>query len=227
MAVIVYFTAPELPVALVRNPKCASSAIKIALWQAIDDARGVTTFDGQPHGFHGTGPWDTSPNASHGKEVFAVVRDPFKRLYSGFESKMTGRGDRVIALWRLIGGETKGDFADFIRLLSKMPPNKLNTHWRPQVINVPEKVDRIFRLEEPDVVNAYLMDKIGRSMGVFRKSQYTMPYQQAYTPELEEIVRHIYAKDFARFNYPDRIAAGTEDHVSLARPGGEMGGGAS
>lgn len=202
MAILI--TAPELPIAFAENPKAGCSAVKIALWHAIDAARGgPTTYRGNPH--TRDGPWYACDQSPTGKETFGVVRDPFARLYSAFHSKLRGRTETTLERWRQMGADRCGGFADFVRLLPSIPANALDRHWRPQKDNIPAGTNRLFRLEAADELEAYLLERIGQPLGVFRVSHYVVPLVDAYTEECEAITRHVYAADFERFGYSERI----------------------
>jgi hypothetical protein len=201
------FTAPELPVTFVQNPKAGCTSVKEAMWKSIDRRGGVPTFVGRPP--PGPGPWMPDPRpAAMEKETFAVVRHPLARLYSAYWNKIRMPAGREafasvekLRHWRDLNIATDPGLGGFLDLISTSPPDQLDMHWRPQHLNLTDRIDNLFKLERPEVLAAYLNDKLGEQLGQSRSSTYSIPIQEAFTPTILAKAVALYAEDFLRFGY--------------------------
>jgi len=136
---------------------------------------------------------------------FTFVRNPFDRLVSCWFDK--SQREKMFNPFTRYGLYHKMPFGEFVKIVCNMPDNRANQHWRRQTydlmiddkILVPEFVGRYERLHEdwkviqervsglPDLPHANKADH--------------KPYQEYYTPEIQDIVSHRYAQDLKVLNY--------------------------
>ena len=123
---------------------------------------------------------------------FALVRNPFSRLYSLWCNKVTPEIDEFVFPK---GGRVRQgmSFADFVRIVLKIPHNRANAHYALQSSLIPEGVQAI-RIEECG----------GLLRGLLPLRNYTGAgehWKGAYTPELIKPVYQYYKRDFIQFRY--------------------------
>lgn len=161
-----------------------------------------------------------------GYTFFTVVRNPYDRVLSAFLNKVA-LGEkgidsrkprfRVVPGW---GEATPAGFAEFVAFLDRGGLSH-DRHWWPQcdlLIMPPEHFDLIGRLETLPEDMARLLTMIGRDPDHARALEKPHPLEasqphkitgatskraQFYTPDLERVVRRLYARDFATFGYPE------------------------
>jgi len=165
---------PELKVLYGNNPKCACSTAKASLWRKLDEVTGQETFD--PKRVHNPkGPF-FSELEDHKKysssdvlkaNSFSIVRNPYTRALSAYFDKV-GSDCKDKRLWRLLSerydiriSATKDDisFYDFLRILRSDVAEVVDTHFRPQHLNLylgHMTWDALLRLERPAEVSDYL-----------------------------------------------------------------------
>jgi len=201
---------PALGVVYVNNAKAGCSTIKQSLWIASG-----APYGGDPHARDGA-PFKFDVVASaesfeafRAAPAFSVVRNPFARVLSGYLEKtqrhatMRGVGAKLAARY----GEDVADlgFADFLARLAADDPWAIDQHFCPQVVNlmVPHVAYRhIGHLERLGETFAWLGiagETYGRhSMGA--ASRLAAYYEDGRAVDL---VRRLYAADFARFGYSE------------------------
>lgn len=156
---------------------------------------------------------------------FTVVRNPYDRVLSAFLNKVAlgekgidSRKPRFRAVpgW---GQATPEGFAKFVAFLDNGGLLH-DRHWWPQrelLIIPPERFDLVGRLETLPEDMARLLTMTGRDPERARALEKPHPLEasqplkitgatakraQFYSPELEEVVQRLYARDFSSFGYP-------------------------
>jgi len=153
-------------------------------------------------------------------ETFSFVRDPLQRFISGFLNKVFTAGDPHYFGYRdqltsLYGidlspeADPRQSIVAFARLIAATKKQgTIDVHFRPQHLNLAIDsrftVETILRLEEPEAMQAFC----ARWVGVERAKELLairMNERPKYTnhdvlsDELIDLVRTIYAKDYAVF----------------------------
>lgn len=200
--------AASLGVAYVNNAKAGCSTIKQSLWIASG-----LPYGGDPHARQGS-PFKFDVVASaegfadfRAARLFSVVRNPFARALSAYLDKTQRRGGMRTVGARL--AERYGDdvtglgFADFLARLSADDPWAIDQHFCPQAVNlmVPHLAyAHIGRLERLDETFAWL----GIAPATFDRhaagaaDRLAAHYDDGRAVDL---VRRLYAADFALFGY--------------------------
>jgi hypothetical protein len=188
------YTAPELAIALLQVGKAASTAIKTAMWRAVARARG------EPELAEDWPKLNKLPRAelraAIAKETFMVVRDPLERFWSAYHNKILGRDPGVLArLTRRYGAVEALGPDEFARLIADDPDEVADRHFCPQtVLRRGVRIDRWFRYERLDEVDAYLRERIGEPLGVANVNR-SKP-AMTFAPETEARLRRYYAEDY-------------------------------
>jgi sulfotransferase famil protein len=200
---------PNLPVVYISNPKAGCSTIKHSLktTQAAAYARSGTAFQltNDPHVADDClRKFQLRPEACRDRYLISCVRNPFSRALSGFLDKVT---DADTPLLPDFGYRRLDDFDEFLRVLAASDPRQLNSHFRPQHINLdlPRiRYDAIFYLENIAVLPRYLSALCPdfelntfapHSRGAAGK------LRRHYTDRSADLVRKIFAEDFELFGY--------------------------
>jgi glycosyltransferase involved in cell wall biosynthesis len=160
---------------------------------------------------------------------FAVVRNPFKRIFSAWQSKVLLKEPLQIAAYK--GAEflnypvedrfaVARAFEAFLEYLVKYEaPNFCDVHWTPQysLLN-PSLIDysMISKIEDLDSLRvalaAHLGDEIRDPFGLKPANESLIPYRREFfTARSEELVRTMYKKDFDFFGYDQALPADRED----------------
>jgi hypothetical protein len=138
---------------------------------------------------------------------FAIVRNPYTRLYSAYRYNF----DHYSTLY--------GSFGDFIRLLPEVAVDSarlLGSHLIPQThyveVDGRQVVDYVGRFEEIGAVAAYLNERLSRLAPLVRPLVPQQPagpfdYPALYDDEMVRIMQSVYRSDFDMFGYPDTPAA--------------------
>lgn len=158
---------------------------------------------------------------SGGYFCFAVVRNPFTRIFSAWSDKIVkGRHDntrhsladpniycRVIANLE----DARASFEAFVACLHDTPGMfRSNRHWMPQFLLLrPDllRYDCITQLENPHALQAALAGILGADFkdplqGERPKNTSPLSYHPDFiTPKAAEYIRALYADDFACFGY--------------------------
>lgn len=156
--------------------------------------------------------------------VFAVVRHPAARLWSGWQSKFLLREPHFAAHypeapWPRIPGSTQDvveDFLTFVRALDQEPEQPIfhDRHFRSQ--------SRLLRTDRVPYSRIYQTAEFGdlmrdlenhlRPLGLeemprLRRSNETplLPVRGLFTPEVTETIQRQYGEDFEQFGYPDVV----------------------
>jgi hypothetical protein len=189
------FTAPELPIAFVQIGKTASTAIKQAMWRAVARARGDADLAEDWPRLGRLAPEDRA--AELAKETFTVLRDPLERFWSAYHSKMGGR-DVVISakLAARYGVAEDVGLDQLARLIAEDPEGVGDRHFAPQAALLSGlRIDRWFRYERLDEVDAYLRDRIDEPLALANVNP-DKP-GMAMAPETETLLRRYYSDDYA------------------------------
>lgn len=148
--------------------------------------------------------------------IFALVRNPFSRLVSAFESKVrlrepgfSDRSKRWVALE--VGSDVRATFADFVREAIDLYGRKMREHhFMPQhELLLPELIpySRVFRLEEfaafEKTFFAHLRDKgvTGKLAFQERNRSYYPNWRLYYDEPTARRVAAFYARDFELYGY--------------------------
>lgn len=149
---------------------------------------------------------------------FSFVRNPFTRILSCYLDKINGAGtiygvSEKLIFRKDIGVSTEENinFLDFLRIISKQSPNKMNIHWRPQsTILADEKIHYhyIGRFEFFQRDFSYVLMKIGIENPTeaikIRKNHEThslSKIKEYFAREEIKIIQDIYGLDFLRYGY--------------------------
>lgn len=227
------FVFPEHRLLYVETPKVACTSIKAALLVLSGSTvQGLST-DQLPRPFpeaavHDRRIFPASSLADLGQvdlaEVltapgwirFCLVRDPFSRVFSAWESKVFfGDPGMLDRFQRLGSGDQYSDgnldiratFCAFVEDLAKRQEFYLeDMHFRPQcrVIHV-EAVPYtdIVRLDEMERFLVRLGSHLGQPIVVPRVNEgLGIPWQQNYDARAISLISELYAEDVARFDFP-------------------------
>lgn len=157
--------------------------------------------------------------------TFALVRNPFTRILSGYLNKIVDR--RPPSVWWQFAREHGFDaaarendmsFIDFLRIIDLDCDETINAHFRPQYLNLVLPFSRpsfVGRLEEFDKVQGFLAERgVAKMEQKGAATNTSSRLQQLYTPEAEAIVARKFADDFRLFGYSPKLS----DVRSLLEP---------
>ena len=153
-------------------------------------------------------------------QSFSFVRDPVKRLVSGFLSKVFSDDDPHMRGMRdFLTSECGIDlspeadpakscvaFANWIAMQPDL--RQIDRHFRPQWLNLRSDsrytVNTILRLEDKEAMNAFFKQWLGAEKAAwflsFKFNEHTQyKHEQVVSDELKSIVKKIYAKDYELF----------------------------
>ena len=205
------------------NPKVGCSTVKNALWTAIagdhppDRNRKV-------HGLEGSPFVNTLVDAERVRKafVFTFVRNPFQRLVSAYLNKVLAKRDRVWPGFARNHGLNPQDpisFAAFVEIISAIPPEQHDPHWRPQYLNTQYPLVRPNLIADLDAMDAELPRVLARlfpgKAGVLNstpqrnqgtKARNIWRDHYADTATVARVLA-LYGPDFAAFGYPTAVAA--------------------
>lgn len=150
---------------------------------------------------------------------FGVVRNPYKRLFSAWQSKLVLREplqivpytelsffNRPLDSWEDISASFEG----FLRHLAlNEAPQYWDHHWRPQeAILRPDLIeyDIISQLENTQELTSALLSRTGKGVpspfAIRRANESLIPYQREFlTPTAVQLIQELYSGDFERFDY--------------------------
>lgn len=208
------------------NPKAACSTIKHSLWKAADRLTGKNTYKEDIHDRKGS-PFvedlfarnTYSRDALADARIFSVVRNPYVRILSAYLDKIGGDPE----VWRPFAkrfgirlgvGQAQLTFADFLRVIVSEPDELLNSHFRPQYLNLLFPLSKpcfVGQLENWSETVAYLHD-LGVCVEDHRvhATHAAENLQRYYTEECVDLVKQKYRDDFELFGYSTEIAEHTE-----------------
>jgi hypothetical protein len=155
---------------------------------------------------------------------FALVRNPFTRIFSAWLSKLAIQEANQVAAYAdadflrlpITDCETLAiAFEGFLRHLAEheAPDAWRNAHWAPQNrLLAPERIaySRIFPVEDmPGVMStlsAHLAHYGQVSPALGRYNENLLPYSSQYlTPTSIQLIARLYAEDFAAFGYDPQV----------------------
>jgi len=137
---------------------------------------------------------------------FAFVRNPFDRLASAYRHLIHRAS--VGSVYNNEGIYKYMPFEEFIDVISKIPHEKLDIHFRPQYTFVPEDVNFIGKFE--NLTEDY--SAVCKEMGIknpptllWENSTGTKTDYSIFTKRCINQVLTMYARDFERFDYPKTL----------------------
>lgn len=201
---------PELPIIYVSNPKAGCSTIKNSLKQAQADDYLQSGRKGfrrlaEPHLSDDCLRNDgLRSRTCEARLLISCVRNPYTRALSGYLDMV--RGNNAVQYPELRKGRPES-FNEHLETLDAMRPEMMNSHFRPQHINldVPNiTYDATFFLENIAALPQVLRSQLGgfdlktfaphaRGAGAETESQ--------YSARAVDLVQRIYGPDFEHFGY--------------------------
>lgn len=160
---------------------------------------------------------------------FAFVRDPFRRVLSGYLDKIKGNPEagKFVSKMRVPTNGVIG-FDDFLEFLYSTRSNSggWNVHWRPAYLLLrPDLIpyDKIGKLESFDADFNEIGSRIGVKLDatITRTAHKTTPQQGQetyYSDRAIQIVQEVYRQDFEAFNYSDTGVRTVQRDVQLQKP---------
>lgn len=155
---------------------------------------------------------------------FAVVRNPYPRVFSAWLSKLAIQEANQVAAYAdaaflplpIADRESLAiAFEAFLRHLAEheAPDAWRNAHWAPQSrLLVPERIpySQIFSVEDlggmMEALGAHLAPLDQGIPPLSHHNEALLPYAADYlTPTSQELIAHLYAEDFAAFGYDSRV----------------------
>lgn len=151
--------------------------------------------------------------AMDGYRGFAVVRNPYSRLWSLYKNKLHPnlqnnaycRGGVEQAVFGKYGGMFRGDmtFEQFVYTIGRIPYDNADAHFCPQSLQLPEEIE-VFRMENMAPVRKFLAE-CGIEHLPHRNRTKKEDWRSQYTPEMQEEMRQYYRQDFEKYGYDDII----------------------
>jgi hypothetical protein len=145
--------------------------------------------------------------------VFTVVRDPWTRALSAFRDKVQRKGVQLRAL-QAMGLEPGDDFETFLAALNRWPRLLLNDHFIPQsdlLAPVTAVCDPlVIRSEDLPAAWGQVSDQLAAqgapAPAAIGHQNVTGKQKNVpdFTPRAAQLIRRLYAEDFARLGYDDR-----------------------
>jgi hypothetical protein len=155
-------------------------------------------------------PWPTLSQFQARCYAFvSFVRNPYTRLLSCYTNKIVPRGE---ALKHLLGGAAPVDFPAFARTVVAQRDRDMDTHWRPQTVNLFHgQIDYAFlgRFENFAADFARVFDVLQIPVANRPASRHLNSSSRAgrslaefYSPEIQDLVYQRYRADFEAYGYP-------------------------
>lgn len=180
---------------------------------------------GSPHFFMNRLPKIRRDQAENYHEYihFAIVRNPYDRLYSAYKSKIFPDGRTVNKVKNGINVNVFGDipgiradmsYPEFVRVLTRIPPHRAERHWAPQHLHLPEwEGVKLVRYETMEAEMKPFLEAQGcpwqglpqRNRSIDRHPQKEPDWRKVYDPETAEMVANYYEQDFKRIGYDKGI----------------------
>ena len=148
-------------------------------------------------------PFDSDLYKDHYK--FAIVRNPWGRLVSGWNNKIRGREKPILKLSKA-QKEAFMDFGTFAKYVATLDGDRCNVHFRRQsaLISLKE-VDYIARFERYEEEVRRLFSILGlhlpETIPHKNRSRTNHSYHHYYTEETRDLVREFYRPDIEAFGY--------------------------
>lgn len=147
---------------------------------------------------------------------FSIVRNPFTRTLSSFLDKLFLADRNERAFYRdQLGFDSDGPvaFKTFLERLAVTPPEQMNKHWRPQVIQSFHRfvdLDFIGRAEDLSADLATIAARLGVALGPVPANSPNATgaadrLAAYYDSEAVAMVASVYAADFAAFGYSPHL----------------------
>jgi hypothetical protein len=204
---------PSLPIVYIGNPKCGSSTIKHSLkqTQAAEYIRAGIAFERSEGPHEGDGCLKSRglrPSACSHRFVFSCVRNPFTRALSGYLDKVAPRKRMLYPELRKRNVE---NFDQHLLALADFRSKRLNSHFRPQHINLDFPTinyDVIFYLENLSALSdffARISPEFNLETFAPRPRSANSKLRDHYTNRAVKLVQEIYAQDFSLFGYSDNL----------------------
>lgn len=213
--------APGIPIVYMDNPKSGSTTIKHSLKKAQAAAylRAGIAFKRSDNPHKADDCLKTrglSRSARDQRFLISCVRNPFTRALSGFLDKVPSRDPKYFPELRNRRVET---FEEHLLAIADFRAKRLNFHFRPQHINLDFPnlgYDVIFYLERLSVLSrffAHVVPDLTLQTNAPHSKSARSKLGAHYTDRAIELVREIYASDFASFGYS------TDLHDAVTAPG--------
>jgi glycosyltransferase involved in cell wall biosynthesis len=154
---------------------------------------------------------------------FAVVRNPFNRIFSAWQSKLLLREPLQAGPYKDLGffswniataADIAASFQGFLEhLADHEAPFFQDPHWTPQIILLqPQRVNysHIIKIEDASGFVAKLNRHLGTvGMNPFhtaRANESLLPFQHQFiTAKSEQLIRRLFKEDFTTFGYTDNL----------------------
>ncbi|OMQ42876.1 glycoside hydrolase family 99-like domain-containing protein [Ensifer sp. 1H6] len=230
------YYSPRYSLLYVSTPKVACTSLKWWLASLEGHTRAIQAAKGSPesdsdlaihHVFWKVAPDVTGLPDDSISEVlrsesvfrFGVVRNPYKRVFSAWQSKLVLREplqavpyrhlpffNRPLETWEDISASFEG-FLQHLTL--NEAPHYWDHHWRSQeAILRPDLIeyDIISQLENTEELTSALLLRTGKGVpspfATRRANESLIPYQREFlTPTSVRLIQELYAGDFERFEY--------------------------
>jgi len=153
-----------------------------------------------------TAPFPKTPTPMKGYRNFAIVRNPYARLYSLWKNKISPErvkhpkfkenqvDPNVFKRWPDLF-RANMSFEEFVDAVLSIPPQEADHHFSPQSLQIPKQGVEICKLEEV----APLMHSIMPAYNTSPKSDWKSFYKFG---SMTQRVWDYYKQDFLRFKYP-------------------------
>lgn len=166
--------------------------------------------------------------SSDGYFKFAIVRNPYKRLFSAWQSKLLLQEPLQVAPYKSYdffhhslrdANDIALAFEGFLEhLANNEAPHYWDLHWTPQVkLLRPDLIEysKIFKIEQSQELGQALSEWVGEYIpspfAGRRANESLIPYLPDFvTPRSAELIRLLYAQDFQVFDYDQEPPVGKE-----------------
>jgi hypothetical protein len=137
------------------------------------------------------------------KIMFSVVRNPYSRILAGYLDKKRGHDT---TFKKQFGNRLPKNFLEFLKYLNGLDPWNIDTHFRPQYLNLAIedlRYNYVFFFEKFNFLEQFLKSDKGISI-VSARSHSTNAsnlINEHYDEESIALVQKIFKKDFKYFGY--------------------------